>query len=689
MTRRDFLRLTGGVIVLFGLGVEVRAQVAGGSPRPSGDLNAWLHIASDSRVTVFTPTPEVGQGVRTSLAQMVAEELSIPVSSVNMIMGDTARVPLNPAAGSTIATVGLRLRAAAAQARAILLRMAGDKWGIPAQAVHLRDGKAARVDDPAAAIPIGELTRGERLVHRLPETPAPVPPSDYRVVGEPVPRSDGVSLVTGSARFLGDVRLPNMAHARLLRSPCLGARLTSADTRAAAAQPGVIAVVEQSDLIAVVATRPDLAEKALRHLRATWQEPAHPAISSLYEDLRKSAALADSPRQQGEVETALAAAEYGFSASYRTAFIAHAPLEPHGAVAAQDADRIAVYASTQRPFAHRDAVAQALDMPPQRVRVITTSVGGAFGGKDQPDVSVAAARLARAVGRPVMLTHSREEELTWNYFRPAALIDVQCGASGAGAITAWASDVFNCGPRGAVPPYQFRHQRIRCYRCRSPLRQGPWRGDGGPANTFAREVHLDHVASELGSDPVELRLRHLAPDSRIAGVVRAAAERYRWGDRRAPTGLGVGFACAADSGTCVAQIAEVEVSRAAGEVRVRRLLTAHESGLIINPDGLRNQIEGAVIMGLGFALREAVRYEQGRILTDTFASYPIPTLRDTPALDTFLIPNPNHPPQAGGTPAIFPVAAAIANAVFDATGKRIRELPLSPERIRAALQSHA
>jgi isoquinoline 1-oxidoreductase len=691
ISRRDFLRLAGGVVVLFSVGAEVRGLAAGGRPpSPADDLNAWLRIGADSRVTVFTPTPEVGQGVRTSLAQLVAEELSIPLSSVDMVMGDTDRVSAGLAAGpgATIPTIGLRLRAAAARAREILAEVAAEKWEVGRAAVEVRDGQAFLAVDPETAVPIGELTQGKRIVRRLQGTSSPKLARDRRLVGQSARRVDGTMLVTGNAQFVADVRLPGMAYARLLRPPCFGAQLVDADTRAAAGQPGVIAVVQQGDSIAVVATRADLAEKALRHVRATWREPEHVAPASLYDDLRRSAELGESVGEQGDVEGALAAARYGFSASYQTSFVAHAPIETHGAVAAQEGDRITVYASTQRPFAHRDAVAKALGLAPERVRVIATYVGGAFGGKHEPDVSIAAARLARAVARPVMLTLSREEELTWNHFRPAAVIDVQCGVDG-GQITAWTCDVFNCGPRGAVPPYSFANQRIRSYRCSSPLRQGPWRGDGGPINTFAREVHLDHVASELGRDPIEFRLQHLRADPRMARVVSAAAEAFRWQPRRSPTGLGRGFACASDSGTCVAQIAEVEVVRATGAVRVRRVLTAHDSGLIINPDGIQNQIEGAVTMGLGSALREAVRYEQGRILSNTFTSYPIPTLRDAPVMDTILIPNPDHPPQAAGTPAIFPIAAAVANAVFDAIGKRIRELPLSPERVRSALQAHA
>jgi len=687
LTRRDFLRLAGGVVVLFSLGPEARSAVTSTGTDQSAGLGGWLRIGPDSRVTVFTPTPEVGQGLRTSLAQIAADELSLPMSSIDIIMGDTDRVPAQTPAdhGSAVATIGPRLRAAAAQARSIIAELAAARWDVDPEAVQVRDGLAAVADDPERSVAIGELARGRRLVRRPSDMTVLEPSGEHRLVGQSVPRVDGPEIVTGTVPFVGDLRLPDMVYAKLLRPPCLDARLVGVDARAAARQSGVVAVVQQGDFVAVVAERPDLAEKALRLVRASWEEPGRPHTSSLYDDMRRSAKLTDRTRHEGDADAALAAAQYGFSATYRTAFVAHAPIEPHGAVAAQEADRIIVHASTQRPFLHRDAVSRAFDLPPERVRVIAAPVGGAFGGKDEGDVSVAAVRLARAVRRPVMLTYSREEEFTWGYFRPAALIDVQCGANGDGDITAWACDAFNCGPRGADPPYAFPNQRVDSYDCDVPLRQGHWRGDGGPANTFAREVHLDHVASELGHDPVGFRLRHLTADERMARVVRTAAEAYGWREARAPTGLGVGFACAADSGAFVAQIAEVEVSRVTGEVRVRRVLTAHDCGLIINPDGLRNQIEGAVIMGLGFTLREAVRYEQGRILSDTFASYAIPTIRDTPALETMLIPNPDRPARGAGTAAIFPIAAAVTNAVFDATGRRLRELPLSPERVRAGM----
>lgn len=689
ITRREFLSLAGGLLVSVAVGGSAwpaERSAEAGQLLPD-EVGAWLRITPEGRVTVFAPTPEVGQGVRTSLAQLVAEELAFPVGSIEMVLGDTDRVPPDPGCCGceAITVIGPYVRQAAAQARQMLKAIAGDKWGVAPGQVVLRDGRAVLASDPATSLPIGDLVRGQNLSAKLTSAAPVKPAAECTVIGQPIRRLDGPGYVRGRAKYAADIRLPNMAYARVLRPPGTGANLVKAETRAAAAQPGVIAVVQDGDLVAVVATRPDVADRALLSIQATWTDPGQASQASLYQDLRASAKLEEKLGVKGDVETALARARRGFSAGYRLPFGAHAPLEPHCAVAELKDDRMVVYATTQRPFLHRDAVASALGMSLGRVRVITTAVGGAFGGKDAPDTSVQAARLAQAVRRPIMVCQSREEEMSWNVFRPAALIEIRAAANTEGQVTAWDCDAFNCGSRDAEPPYQFPSQRIRCYRCAPPLPQGPSRALGGPANTFAREVHVDHIAAELWMDPLALRLRHLAPDERLTGVIRTMAERYGWDERVMPTGRGVGFACAIDAGACAAVVAEVEVQRRSGEVRVRRVWVAQDSGLIINTDNARNQIEGAVVMGLGLALKEIVRYELGRILSRDFSSYAIPTFRDAPEVEVMLSPNPDMPPQSDGSAAFCAVAPAIANAVFDATGKRLRELPLLPALIRSGV----
>jgi nicotinate dehydrogenase subunit B len=684
LTRRELLGLAGGLLITFSFAGEL-----GAGSRDEGEpdeLNAWLRIAPDSRVTVFTGKVEVGQGVRTSLAQMVAEELGVPFASVEVVMGETDRVP--PDGGTygslTTRTMGITLRAAAARAREILTQMAAEQWRVQPAEVVARDGRLFVASKPDRSIGLGELTQGKQITRRLVGEPALRRVDEYRVVGTPVPRVEGRALVTGEARFAGDLRPANLGYGAVLHPPSFGARLTRLETAEAERLPGVIAVVHEGDFAGVVAERPDLAEQGIALLKAEWEEKGHPSMDTLYDDLRRSASLEDTVVEDGDVAAALAGASRRFAAAYHTSFIAHAPIEPHASLASVEGDEVTVYPGTQCPFRHRDAVAGALGLPAERVHVIMPSVGAGYGGKHQGDASVQAARLSRAVKRPVLVMQTRAEELTWNYFKPAALIEVRSGVDDSGQVVSWEMDIYNPGTRGAVAPYDFANRRVRAYGCDSPLRQGSWRGLAGSANTFAIEVQMDDMARQLVQDPIEFRLRHLAGNPRLATTVRAVAERYGWQRQTRRTGSGIGFACGVDAGSCVAQIAEIDLDSTSGQVRVKRVVVAHESGLVINPDGIRNQIEGATTMGTGQALWEAVRYQQGKILTNSFASYPIPTFRTAPDIEVVLVPNPTHPPQGAGEPAIFPIAAAINAAIFDATGKRLRAMPMSPERVLAA-----
>jgi isoquinoline 1-oxidoreductase len=686
MTRREFLGLAGGLMILIALPREILAAAPVGAE--AGDINAWLLISPDNRVTVFAGKVEMGQGIRTSFAQMVAEELTVPFSSVEMIMGDTDRVPHDGGTYGSLSTrtVGRRLMAAAAKAREILTNMAAEKWGVKPEEVSVKDGRISLTADPSKVVTLGELTEGKRITQTLAGDPTLLPFSAHKVVGKPLPRVDGPAIVTGAEKFVGDLRVPGMLYGVLLYPPSFGARLVSMDARLAEKVPGVVAVVREDEFVGVVAERQDIAQRARGLIKATWQEGQHPAQATLYDDLRKTAWSDDTVADDASVPSALARASRTFSQTYRTSFLAHAPIEPHVALASVKPDDVTVWVSAQTPFPQRDGVARALGLEPSQVHVFVPRVGGGFGGKESANIAVAAARLSRAVKRPVLLSWSRAEELTWNYFKPAALIDVRCGTDGAGRIQAWDCDIYNCGARGAEPPYGFP-KHIRTLRCLSPLAQGAWRGLAGSANTFAIESHMDEMASALGIDPVEFRLRHLDNDLRLANTVKAVADRYGWKPRRAPSGQGVGFACAVDAGSRCAEIAEIDLDRSTGVVRVRRVVCAMESGLVINPNGIANQMEGGITMGLGMILREAVRYENGKILTDSFATYTIPTIEDTPVIETLLVDNPTHPPEGAGEPPIFPIAAAVANAVFDATGKRLRQIPLSPESVLAALRT--
>ena len=686
VTRREFLGLAGGLMILISLPREILAAAPGTAE--AEDINAWLLISPDNRVTVFSGKVEIGQGIRTSFAQMVAEELTVPLSSVEMIMGDTDSVPHDGGTYGSLSTrtVGRRLMAAAAKAREILTGMAAENWGVKPEDVVVSDGRIALAKDPTKSVTLGELTQGKRITQTLPGEPTLLPLSEHKVVGKPVPRVDGPAIVTGAEKFVGDLRVPGMLYGVVLHPPSFGARLVSMDAAEAEKVPGVVAVVREDQFVGVVAERQDIAGQARDLVKATWQETQQPAQAALYDDLRATASPENTVVDDASAVAGLASANRTFNQTYRTAFLAHAPIEPHVALVSVTGDGATVWVSAQTPFPHRDGVARALGLDAPRVHVFVPRVGGAFGGKENPAVAIMAARLSRAVKRPVLLSLSRAEEMTWDLFKPAALIDVRCGVDGAGRIQAWDCDIYNCGARGAEPPYAFP-KHIRTLRCNSHLAQGSWRGLAGSANTFAIESHMDEMANALGVDPVEFRLRHLEDNPRLAKTVQTAADTYGWKPRRAPTGQGVGFACAVDAGSCVAEIAEIALDRSTGLLRVRRVVAAMESGLVINPNGIANQMEGAITMGLGMVLREAVRYENGRILTDSFAAYGIPTIKDAPIIDTVLVDNPTHPPEGAGEPPIFPVAAAVANAFFDATGKRLRQIPLSPESVLAALRA--
>jgi len=687
LTRRQFLGLTGGLIISFT--IPARFAAAADDAAAAEDINAWLHIAPDSRVTVFAGKVEIGQGLRTSFAQMAAEELTVPLSSVEVVLADTDLTPFDEGTWGSLSvrTVGRQIMAAAAKAREILTQMAADKWGVSADKVTVSAGRASLINNQSTSVALGELTQGKRIARQLKGEPKLLPPDVHQTIGKSAKRVDGPAIVTGQEEFVGDVRLPGMLYGAVLYPPSFGAKLATADTSHAENAPGVVAVVQEGGIVGVVADRPDVAQDARALITTKWSEVANPSMDALWDTFRRTAKLENTVVEDGKVEPALTSAARTFNATYRTAFLAHAPMEPHIAVAAVENGKAMVYSSTQTPFPHRDEVAKALGIDKKNVHVIAPRVGGGFGGRENADCAVAAALLSRTVGRPVMVSQTRAEELAWNYFKPAALIDIRCGVDGSGRIIAWDCDVYNCGDRGAEPPYGFTNRRVRTFGCDSPLAQGAWRGLAGSANTFAIEMHMDEIAAELGHDPVEFRLGHLDRDPRLAKTVRAVAERYGWQPRTSRTGKGIGFACGNDAGSACAEIVEAEVDRKTGLLKVSRVVVAHESGLVINPDGITNQIEGGITMGLGMVLREQVRYDRGKILTDRYSTYRIPTIQDVPKIETVLVQNPTHPPEGAGEPPIFPIAAAVASAIYDATGKRFRELPLSADTVLAALRA--
>jgi nicotinate dehydrogenase subunit B len=679
-TRRDFLKGLGGIVVLLTAGAGGAQESGGGSRRggesASGDVSAWIHVGEDGRVAVYTGKVEIGQDIRTSLTQLVAEELNLGLEPIALVMADTDRTPFDAGTfGSrTTPQMGTQLRRAAAATRELLLHLAAESWDADPALLRMEAG-SVRHPDGRAPLPIGTLAKGRTLTATIRED-LPLRPADrWQIAGRPIPKIDGRDVVTGRRTYTSDLARDGLLAGQVLRPPSFGAKLASLDSRAAETQAGVH-VVRDGDFVGVAAPTRAAAEDAVRRLRAEWTETAQPSGAELYDLLRKGAP-ARAPYETGSVEDALATAARTFRATYTAAYIAHVPLEPRAAVAEWKDGALTVWTGTQRPFGVRRELADAFHLDESKVRVIVPDTGSGYGGKHTGDAALEAARLARAAGRPVKVLWTRTEEMTWAYFRPAAVIDVASGAHPDGTLTAWEHHNFNSGTAGIRTPYEVPHQRIAFHESSSPLRQGSYRGLAATANHFARESHMDEIAHGLGLDALAFRLANLK-DERLRAVAAAAAEAFSWDKARSSAERGHGLALGTEKGGYVATFAEVAVDAKTGGVGITRVVVAFECGAIVNPDGLRHQVEGAVIMGLGGALFEQVELDRGRIGNARLAHYRVPRFRDLPALQTVLVDRKDLPSAGAGEAPIIGIAPAIANALFAAAGKRRRALPMLP-----------
>ncbi|HUK14026.1 MAG TPA: molybdopterin cofactor-binding domain-containing protein [Thermoanaerobaculaceae bacterium] len=697
VSRRDFLASLGasGLLVLFRAD-GLLAQEPGRLPARQGypsDFNAYLHVGADGRTTCFVGKIEMGQGAMTALAQLVADELDVPFESVDMVMGDTDRCPwdMGTFGSLTIRQFGPVLRGAAAEARAAILELASERLGVPAAQLQTRDGVVSRTGDAAARVTYGGLVQGKRIERHVADIKVKEPAA-LRVAGRPAPRKDAREKVTGRAKYAADIGLPGVLHARLVRPPAHGARLRGVDTSAAEAIDGV-RVVRDGELIAVLHERPDVAAQALARVRAEFDHPAATVDdATIFDHLVTTAGEPQVLDASGDLAAGEKLARSVFERTYLNAYVAHAALETHSAVARFADGRVTVWASTQTPFGLKSQVAQALGLEAERVRVITPYLGGGFGGKSASRQAVEAARLARLVGRPVQVVFDRAEEFFFDTFRPAAVVKLRSGLDAAGRIAFWDFKVYCAGEREATSFYEVPHRRTASAGGwmgqqppgLHPFAVGPWRAPSVNTNTFARESQIDVMAAAAGADPLAFRLAHLG-NPRIVKVLRAAAQRFGWAPKPAPSGRGFGIACAAYLGTFVAACAEVAVDRASGNVRVERVVLAQDMGLVVNPDGARQQIEGSVTMGLGYALSEEVRFAGGEVLDRNFDTYRLPRFSWVPKIDSVLVGDPAAPPSGGGEPPIVCMGAVIANAIHDACGARLLHLPMTPARVKAAL----
>jgi len=672
--RFDFFSLVGeGLVAVWPAGPSAEWPPAPG---------AVVHVAPSELVTAFSGKVDVGQDNSTAFRLLVAEELSVDLEDVEVVLGDTDLCPYDAGTfGSrSMPDAGEALRRAAATARRSLVELAAARWGVPASTLAADSGGVGG-GPSGSRLGYGELVAGLHKVIIAGGEPSLRSTDLRRLVGRPGHRPPRGAIVTGRARFVSDLEADGMGYGRVLHPPCLGAKLLRVDCSAASDLPGV-QVVEEGDFVGVVADDATTARRAVAAVRADWDVPPEPDMDLTVHLRSHPAAAAGWERavdeSDGDVEAAFEACSLWVAGSYTTAFVAHVPLETRSALAAWVGDRLTVVTGTQVPFGVRAQLAARLGIEEADARVVVGRSGGGFGGKHAGDVAVEAAVLSRSVGRPVKVHWSRSDEFTAGTLRPMSVVDVKAGLDCSGAIGAWEFTNVNGGPAGLAPPYRTGTRRLRYLPADSPLRQGSYRALAATANNFARESHVDELAHLWDVDPVEFRLGHLE-DERLAAVLSACASKAGW-----PTPPGgveadraVGIAVGLEKGGRVATCADVRV-HGDGTVSVERIVTAYECGAVVNPDTVAGQVEGATVMALGGALFEAVPPQAKALSGLSLSDYRVPRFSDVPPIEVVLVDRPDLPPAGAGETPLIAVAPAIANAIFAATGRRLRDLPLLP-----------
>jgi CO/xanthine dehydrogenase Mo-binding subunit len=680
--RRTFFKLLGSGIVIACVVREAVAQQesgrggnrGGGARRPQ-NLGAWLHIGEDGLVTVFTGKAEVGQNIRTSLTQVVAEELHAPLSAIRFIMADTDLVPYDAGTfGSrTTPDMAQQLRRVSAAARDALLDLAVDQHKLERNALSVVDGKVKH--SGGQTFGFGQLTKGQKLAKTI-EAETPVTPADkWTVLGTSVPKVDGGNVVTGKHKYATDINLPGMLHGKMVRPSAFRAKLASVDAKEAEAMPGV-KVVHDENFVGVVAPDVLTAERAAKAIRAEWTAEKQISNAELFQQLKRGA------RNNAGENIAPKDGEQKVSATYTIAYIAHAPLEPRAAVAEWKGDKLTVWTGTQRPFGIRGDLAQAFRIPESQVRVIVPDTGSGYGGKHRVATAMEAARLAKAAGKPVKVVWTREEEFTWAYFRPAGVIDVSGTVTAEGKLTAWEFHNYNSGGSAMRTLYDVPGAKQEFHGASSPLEQGSYRALASTANNFARESHMDDLARAVKIDPLEFRLKNLK-DARLRAVLTAAAEKFGWSKVKSSEQRGFGIAGGSEKDSYVATCAEVSIDRQSGKVSVVRVVQAFECGAVLSPSDLKNQNEGAIVMGIGGALFEAVQFSNGKILNPHFSEYRVPRFSDAPKIEIVLVDRKNSSSKGAGETPIIGIAPAIGNAICAATGTRLRAMPMAPNGLKA------
>lgn len=748
LSRRQFLKGAGALVVSFNLfptAAKVFAQSASTTP---GDLDpqsldSWLAIAQDGTVTIFTSKVELGTGIETALAQIAAEELDVSWKHVKVVMGDTALTVDQSATGGsrTIERAGPQIRQAAAAARKELLRLAAEKLGAPAEKLAVREGVVTVQGIPAKQVSYAQLIGGRhfnvkikaegaaadlKLAHDVQAKSV----KEYATVGTTVPRFDLPPKVTGEAVYIHDIRVPGMLHGRPVRPPVINTDPISIDEGSIRTIPGVVMIVREGKFVGVVAQTEWAAIRAAQSLKVTWSKPATklPAnAEEVYAYLKNTKPMRSQKAvDKGNMDTAFSQAKKTYERAYRWPFQMHGMIGPSCAVADVKGDRATIWSGTQGPFRTRKNIATLLKLPEQNVRVIYHEGSGSYGRLATDDGVEDAALLSRAAGAPVRVQWSREDEHGWAPKGPAQVDEVRAAVDGDGKLMGWdfvdlslprteadgtpmlASFQLGIKPTSPDSPngsqsageiYAVDNQRIVAnlinwrFAEPIPLRTSQLRAPGDIARCFATESLLDEIAADLKSDPVEFRLRYLTQDTRGTDCLRAAADKAQWQNRPSPAppaggalARGRGVALTRRAGAYVAAVAEIEINRSTGQIAVKRIVCSHDCGLIINPDGIKNQIEGNVIQGVSRALFEEVTFDANGVTSLDWRTYPILKFTDVPDLEVVLINRPDIAPLGAGEPATIPLAAAIGNAIFDATGLRLREGPFTPKRVLAGLK---
>ena len=682
ISRRTFAKTALGAGLLLAVsGTPLAQQQQSGQRRRSTFLGtgarnvaARIHFGADGTITVLCGKVEGGQGARAELTQAAAEELRVPAERIQMLLADTSVVPddgMTAGSGSTPRTVPA-IRRGAAVARNLLIEFAAAQWRVARTQVEVRDGAAVHAGsrDSFSYADLARSPTATKLLDTvIPANVALTPTDEWKVMGTAVSRPTAREIVTGAHLYPSDIARPGMLYGKILRPPAFHAELLSIDLAPAQAMPGV-AAVQDGSFVGVAAANSSQAKRAVEAIAPTakWQETPQPSSKELFDYLREHA-------EGGAPVNPFAAEVQGAKSlrrEYHVPYIQHAPLEPRSAVAEWQGNQLTVWTGSQNPFGIRDELAQAFHMPEEQVRVVIPDFGAAFGGKHTGEYAVEAARLARAAGKPVSLRWTREEEFTWAYFRPAGVIEAEASLDGSGRIATWHFVNINSGPNAVDTPYDVGKRDCYFVPSAPPLRHGSYRALAATANNFAREVFMDELAAMAGADSLAFRRAHLK-DVRLRAVLDTAAEHFGWQPR---PGANVGLACGTEKGSYVAACVEIEIDRAKKEIHVRRVCEAFECGAIVNPANLRAQVQGAIIMGLGAALREQMEFENGRILNASFRQYRVPRLDDVPEIEIHLMNRPDLPSAGAGETPIIAIAPAIANAVFRATGARISALPV-------------